>query len=56
MRMEMAWRNAERRLTLRLARGSRMMPPAQRKIEVRVAGEREIRSVVFEGKPVEVRL
>ena len=56
MRMEMSWRNAERRLRLRLASGSRMMPPERRKIEVRVAGERATRSVVFEGKPLDVKM
>jgi hypothetical protein len=56
MRIEMGWHNAERRLTLRLAKGSRMLPPAKRSIEVRIAGERAARTVVFEGRPVEVRL
>jgi alpha-glucosidase (family GH31 glycosyl hydrolase) len=56
MRVEMGWRDRERRLSLRLARGSRMLPPARRTIEVRVAGERRTRTVVFEGRPVEVRL
>ncbi len=55
MRIKMVWRDAERRLTLRLAPGSRMLPPARRMIEVRVAGERKTRSVVFDGQPVEVR-
>ena len=54
MRIEMGWRDAERRLTLRLARGSRMLPPARRTIEVRVAGERATRTVVFDGRPLEV--
>jgi alpha-glucosidase (family GH31 glycosyl hydrolase) len=56
MRMEMAWRDADRRLTLRLARGSRLLPPAQRAIEVRVAGQAATRTVTFEGKPLDVRL
>jgi alpha-glucosidase/alpha-D-xyloside xylohydrolase len=56
MRMEMSWRNAERRLRLRLASGSRMMPPERRKIEVRVAGERATHSIVFEGKPLDVKV
>lgn len=56
MRIEMAWRNADRRLTLRLARGSRMLPPAKRAFDVRVAGEKTVKSVVFDGKPVEIRL
>jgi alpha-glucosidase (family GH31 glycosyl hydrolase) len=55
MRIEMSWRDAERRLTLRLARGSRMLPPAGRKIEVKVAGERATQTVVFDGRPVDIR-
>ncbi len=54
MRIEMAWRNADRRLTLRLARGSRMLPPAKRSFEVRLAGEKGTRTFVFEGRPVNV--
>jgi alpha-glucosidase (family GH31 glycosyl hydrolase) len=56
MRMEMAWRDADRSLTLRLAKGSRMRPPARRRIQVRVAGEKASQSIVFEGKPITVRL
>jgi len=56
MRIEMSWRNAERRLTLRLARGARMLPPARRRIEIRIAGEKIARDVVFEGRPLDVRL
>ena len=56
MRMEMAWRDVDRRLTLRLARGSRMLPPAKRSMEVRVAGETRTRTVAFEGRPVTITL
>ncbi len=56
MRIEMQWRDAARRLTLRLAPGSRRLPPEKRPIEVRVAGEQTTRTVVFEGKPVEIRV
>jgi alpha-glucosidase (family GH31 glycosyl hydrolase) len=56
MRTEMIWRDAARRLTLRLAPGARMLPPAVRRIDVRLAGTTSIRSLTFEGKPVEVRL
>jgi alpha-glucosidase/alpha-D-xyloside xylohydrolase len=54
MRLEMIWADARRRLTLRLAPGSRMIGAARRSIEVRVAGSDVVRKVVFEGKPVEV--
>src|SRR5438093_8991655 len=52
MRVEMKWNDAARRLTLRLAPGSRMLPPAGRAIDVRVAGETATRTVVFTGRPV----
>jgi alpha-glucosidase/alpha-D-xyloside xylohydrolase len=56
MGIDIAWRDADRRLTLRLSPGSRMLPPARRSIEVRVANEKASRAVVFEGKPVDVKL
>ncbi|MDQ3488188.1 MAG: DUF5110 domain-containing protein [Acidobacteriota bacterium] len=56
MRIEIAWRDRDRRLTLRLAQGTRMRPPASRTIRVRVAGAQDVRDVVFQGKPMEVRL
>ena len=55
MRIEMVWRDGDRRLTLRLAKGARMLPPERRSIEVRWL-DRRMKSVTFEGKPVEVRL
>jgi alpha-glucosidase/alpha-D-xyloside xylohydrolase len=54
--IEMAWRNADRRLTLRLAAGSRVIGPSRRSFDVRVAGATSSRPVVFEGKPIELRL
>jgi alpha-glucosidase/alpha-D-xyloside xylohydrolase len=56
MRIEMNWRNADRRLTVRLARGSRMQPPASRTFEVRVAGERGAKTVVFDGRSLDLRI
>ena len=56
MRIEMTWRDRDRRLTLRLAEGTRMRPPASRPIRVRLAGAQDVRDVVFQGRPMEVRL
>ena len=56
MRIAMTWRDSDRRLSLRLASGSRMLPPAHRPIEVRIAGETSTRAVTFEGRPIEMRL
>jgi alpha-glucosidase/alpha-D-xyloside xylohydrolase len=56
MGIEMGWHEAGRLLTLRLARGSRMLPPARRTIEVRIAGGNTAKTIVFTGRPLEVRL
>jgi alpha-glucosidase/alpha-D-xyloside xylohydrolase len=56
MRIEMSWKDAERRLTLRLARGACMLAPVKRLIEVRVAGERKTRAIVFDRHPIDVRI
>jgi alpha-glucosidase (family GH31 glycosyl hydrolase) len=56
MGVEMTWNNAERRLALRLAPGSRMLQPARRTLDVRVAGEKATRTVVFTGRPVRATL
>jgi alpha-glucosidase/alpha-D-xyloside xylohydrolase len=56
MKIEMAWQDNARRLTLRLARGSRMLPPNPRRFEVRIAGTTVTKSVVFNGRPVDMQL
>lgn len=56
MRMAIAWRDTARTLTLRLARGSRMLDPQKRAIEVRIAGSQAVRRVAFEGRLIEIKL
>jgi alpha-glucosidase (family GH31 glycosyl hydrolase) len=56
MRLAMTWKDSARTLSIRLAPGTRMRPPLKRPLQVRVAGSKDTKSVVFEGKPVEVRL
>jgi alpha-glucosidase/alpha-D-xyloside xylohydrolase len=56
MRIELSWRDSSRQLTMRLAPGSRMLPPAKRPIQVRIAGTKTVRDVVFDGKPVDLKL
>jgi len=56
MRLEMRWQQASRTLSLRLAPGSTLRPPARRAVEVRVAGESRVRRAVFSGSPLQVRL
>jgi alpha-glucosidase/alpha-D-xyloside xylohydrolase len=53
MGIAMQWRDAQRRLTLQLAPGSRMLPPAKRAIEVRLAGSTATKPVVFTGQTVQ---
>lgn len=55
MGISMTWDDGKRRLSLRLAKGSRMLPPLRRNIEVRLVTEKPTRAVVFEGRPIEVR-
>ena len=55
MRIDTVWKNEERVLTLKLASGSRMRPPARRTIEVRLAGEKATRMVDFSGRPLDIR-
>jgi alpha-glucosidase (family GH31 glycosyl hydrolase) len=52
MGIQMAWDDARRRLSLRLASGSRMLSPQPRDITVQLAAA--TRGVKFEGKPVEI--
>jgi alpha-glucosidase (family GH31 glycosyl hydrolase) len=55
MEIDMIWDDGPRRLRMSLRQGSRMLPPARRNIDIRIAGEKAVRSIVFEGKPVDVR-
>ena len=56
MGLDMRWSDRDRRLSLRLAAGSRMRPPAQRRMHVRVVGTQTARDVIFNGAAIEVRL
>jgi alpha-glucosidase (family GH31 glycosyl hydrolase) len=52
MGIDMTWNDTRKTFSLRLAPGSRVLPPTPRAITVQLA-ERK-RSIEFEGKPVEV--
>lgn len=54
MGIQMDWRDADRTLTLRLASGSRMLPPLHRNLEIKLA--QKARSVTFDGSPLKVSL
>jgi alpha-glucosidase (family GH31 glycosyl hydrolase) len=56
MGMAMTWNDATRVLSVTLTPGSRMLPPAKRALDVRLAGEKNARNAVFEGRPIDVRL
>jgi alpha-glucosidase/alpha-D-xyloside xylohydrolase len=55
MRVMLDWHDASRRLTLRLAPGSRTLSPMPRTIHVRLAGTQTVRTVEFTGRPTAVR-
>jgi len=54
MGVQMRWNDTQRVLSLELARGSRMLPPLRREIEVRAGSV--VRTIHFEGKRTEVKL
>jgi hypothetical protein len=56
MGIQIEWRDAERRLSLRLAEGSRLLPPLQRPVEARVVGTTRSTRFVFAGEAVDVRV
>ena len=56
MRVNFAWNDRQKRLTARLAPGSKMLGAAKRRMVVEVAGTQSKKEFVFDGKPVEVRL
>jgi alpha-glucosidase/alpha-D-xyloside xylohydrolase len=55
MGIDLTWDDRGRRLTLRLAEGSRMRPPLERRIEVERVGETSTSSLTFTGAPQELR-
>src|SRR5262249_31854109 len=54
MRMNIAWDDVARRLTLRLGAGSKMLPPAKRNIVARLVGTNQTREILFDGRPAQV--
>lgn len=54
-KIQIVWNNTRRALSLRLANGSKPTTPPQRKIEVRVVGEKTVRPIVFAGRPLEIK-
>src|SRR5512146_1297645 len=53
MRLEFAWKDKQRLLSVKLAQGTRLLPPAAHKLQIRVAGQKAVRDAVFEGRTLE---
>ena len=56
MGIQIAWEDRGRTLALRLADGSRMLPPSPRSIAVRIVSEAASREIDFDGRPVTLRM
>ncbi len=54
MGIQMTWNDSRRLLSMRLAPGSRMLPPLRRDLDVKLGDS--TRRVAFDGRPLEVRL
>jgi len=56
MRMIMTWRDASRRLSLRLAPGYTLRSASPRRINIRLAGSSAVKTVEFSGRPLDTSL
>ena len=56
MGVVMDWNQASRTLSLRLAEGSKILPPLTRKIRVRSAGEERAHEIAFNGENINIQL
>jgi hypothetical protein len=54
MGIQVSWDDSRRVLKLRLAEGSKMLPPMLKKIDVTIDQSR--RQIEFTGKPLEIQL
>ena len=50
MGLELHWTDAARRLSVSLARGSRMLPPVPRELQIRMAGGGGVQTIRFDGR------
>lgn len=55
-KIEFAWKDAARQLSIRLATGTRMLSSTSRRMEIRVAGEKAVHAVHFNGNAVNLNL
>jgi alpha-glucosidase/alpha-D-xyloside xylohydrolase len=56
MGLDLHWDDRARRLSIELAEGSRMRPPLERKLEVRIMPDGITRPAAFTGKKLEISL
>jgi alpha-glucosidase/alpha-D-xyloside xylohydrolase len=56
MRIQINWNDRERRLSAKLATGSKMLASPERKFVVQVAGESTIQEFAFRGRAVEIKV
>ena len=56
MQVDIEWNDQRRQLSLQLRKGSKMLAPAKRNIQLRVAGEKTSRNIDFEGHPLSIKL
>ena len=56
MGLALAWRQDTRVLTLRLAPGSKLLAPVPRRLNIVTAPEQRPKTVLFDGRPLEIRL
>lgn len=54
--VEIEWTDAHRQINLRLKDGSHMLTQAKRHIQARMVGEEGRKDIIFDGRPVSIRL
>jgi alpha-D-xyloside xylohydrolase len=53
--MDLSWQDQDRRLSIRLASGSRMRPPGERPLEIQIVPEKTTRPARFTGEELVLR-
>jgi alpha-glucosidase/alpha-D-xyloside xylohydrolase len=54
MGLDLHWADANKQLSIQLAEGSRMRPPLERKLDLRIMPDGETRHAIFDGKRLEI--
>ncbi len=56
MRIAMTWRDATRRLSVRLVPGFKLTAPSPRRLDIRLAGSSAVKKAEFSGRPLDISL